>query len=132
MHRIVCLGGTARRSASVEVLTDGGRCTTARKVAFEKAYRTAPVNRRYDTIRDASLTCARKPTRLSLIYRTETTTKIFKTGKLKSKNGYARSNSKSLGNHVVSPEEEKVRLQWEGCAENGGFKSGMKDRVGGG
>ena len=24
-----------------------------------------------------------------------------------------RSNSKSLGNHVVSPEEEK-RLQWEG------------------
>ena len=25
-----------------------------------------------------------------------------------------RSNSKSLGNHVVSPEEEKKRLQWEG------------------
>jgi len=24
-----------------------------------------------------------------------------------------RSNSKSLGNHVVSPEEEKERLQWE-------------------
>ena len=24
-----------------------------------------------------------------------------------------RSNSKSLGNHVVSPEEEKKRLQWE-------------------
>jgi len=28
-----------------------------------------------------------------------------------------RCNSKSLGNHVVSPEEEKVRLQWEGFAE---------------
>ena len=28
-----------------------------------------------------------------------------------------RSNSKSLGNHVVSPEEEKERLQWEGFAE---------------
>ena len=30
---------------------------------------------RYDTIRDAILTCARKPTLVSLIYRTETTTK---------------------------------------------------------
>ena len=30
---------------------------------------------RYDTIRDAILTCARKPTRVSLIYRTEPTTK---------------------------------------------------------
>jgi len=29
-----------------------------------------------DTIRDAMLTCARKPTRVSLIYRTEPTTKV--------------------------------------------------------
>ena len=29
----------------------------------------------YDTIRDAILTCARKPTKVSLIYRTEPTTK---------------------------------------------------------
>jgi len=28
-----------------------------------------------------------------------------------------RSNSKSLGNHVVSPEEEKERLQWERFTE---------------
>jgi len=42
---------------------------------------------RYDT-RDATLTCDRKPTRVSLIYRTEPTTKKCKTEKLKSKNGY--------------------------------------------
>ena len=38
-----------------------------------------------------------------------------------------RSNSKSLGNHVVSPEEEKERLQREGFAEKGGFKPGIKE-----
>jgi len=37
-----------------------------------------------------------------------------------------RSNSKSLGNHVVSPEEEE-RLQREVFAEKEGFKPGMKE-----
>ena len=32
-----------------------------------------------------------------------------------------RSNSKSLGNHVVSPEEEKERLRWEGFVEKEGL-----------
>jgi len=45
---------------------------------------------RYDTVRDAVLTCARKPTRVSLIHRTEPTTTKCKTEKLKSKNGYAQ------------------------------------------
>jgi len=38
-----------------------------------------------------------------------------------------KSNSKHLGNHIVSPEEVKERLQWEGFAENKGFESGMKE-----
>jgi len=38
-----------------------------------------------------------------------------------------RSNSKSLGNYVVSPEEENKRLQLEGFAEKEGFKSPTRE-----
>jgi len=38
----------------------------------------------------------------------------------KVKTDMPRSNCKSLGNHVVSPEEKKERLQWEGFAEKEG------------
>ena len=57
---------------------------------------------RYDTIRDAILTCARKPTEVSLIYRTEPTTKKFKNRKkVKSKKtDMLRSNSKQSGKSI--------------------------------
>jgi len=53
----------------------------------------APATIRYDTIRDAILTCSRKPTRVSLIYRTETLWEI----------------------HVISPEEEREAMVGRIC-----------------
>ena len=64
-------------------------------------YRYGTDTIRYDTIRDVILTRARKPTWVSLIYRTETTTKKcknWKTKRWKVKKDMLRSNSKSLRN----------------------------------
>ena len=69
---------------------------------------------RHHTIRDAILVCARKPTWVSLIYRTEPTTKKCKTKKLKSKKRICSEVAvKVWGIHVVSPEEEKEKLRWD-------------------
>ena len=97
-------------------------CFTTGARVFFVHYRTW-LDLRHNTIRDAILTCARKPTwvSLGLIYRTEPTTKKCKTEK-KLQTNMLRSNSKSLGIHVVSPEEETERLQWEGFAEKEGTK----------
>jgi len=82
-------------------------------------------SRKYDTILDAILTCARKPIWVSLIYRPETTTKKCKTEELKrKKTDMLRSNSKQSvhywkrerENPCSSPEEKMKRLRWEAFA----------------
>ena len=60
----------------------------------------------YTMIRDAILTCARKPTRVISIYRTKTTTKKCKNRKSK-KRICSEVTVKVWGIHVVSHEEEK-------------------------
>jgi len=69
---------------------------------------------RYDTTRDAILTCAQKRTRVSLIYRTEPTTEKWKTEKRKKckKRICSEVTVKVWGIHAVSP-KEKERLRWE-------------------
>ena len=84
---------------------------------------------RYDTIRDATLTRARKSTRVGLIYRTEPTTRKCKTEKTeKQKRIYSEVTVKVWGIHAVSPEEEKEKLQWErgrGVGTAGALTSAM-------
>jgi len=73
-------------------------------------------------IRDAISTCTQKPTGVSLIYRTEPTTKKWKTD----------CSVNSLGNPCSQSWRRKRRLWCEALAENEGFKPGMKELGGDG
>jgi len=63
---------------------------------------------RYDTIRDDILTCAQKPTRVSLIYRTGPTTKKWKNRKTEKKIRICSEVSVNIWRiRGVGPEEER-------------------------
>jgi len=97
-YTLTKLYSQCRRTASgVNEPLVNSACTTARISNISKADRFAVFHRylssiglRYDTIQNTILTCARKLTWVSLIYRTEPTAKKCKTRKLKCKNGYAQ------------------------------------------
>ena len=137
-HRPACHSGTnstakPKDCAGRYVSQDSANCCTAGQ---EKAVEHIQKNRsndtiRYDTIRDAILTCARKPTWVSLIYRTEPTTKKCKKNrKTKSRKQICSEITvNSPGNPCSGYLRRNEGLQWEGLAENEGFKPGVKEWV---
>ena len=82
-----------------------------------------PTQPNTDTIQDAILTCAWKPTWVSLIYRTEPTTKKWKTEELKSRKWICSEVTvNSPGNPCSRSWRRKRYLRWEGFAEKERFK----------
>jgi len=72
--------------------------------------------------------CAQKLTCISLIYRTEPTTKKWKNGKTKVKKQICSEVSvNSPGNPWNQSWRRKGRLWWEGFAEKEGFEPGAKE-----
>jgi len=89
---------------------------------------------RYDTIRDAILTCTRKPTWVSLIYRTEPTSKNWEKRQTK-KIKYILCSEvlvNSPGNPWIQSWKRKGKAAVEKIYRKGSFKPGMKEWVGDG
>jgi len=95
-----------------------------------------PLVVRHDTIRDGVLTCARKPTRVGSIYRTEPW-QLKSVKKQKKTKSREQIRSEITVNSPGNPRSEylsrrKEGLQCEGFAEKEGFKPGIKKWVGDG
>ena len=105
LQHVTCRRSTGRRFALQTSLN-----TRHNELRYRRARSSTPS---YDTIRDAIITCARKPTRVSSIYRTEPTTKKCKTEKLDSrkKRIFSERTVNSLGN----PCSESRRRKRKGC-----------------
>jgi len=112
--------GSRRKGMSVDQLTLSSSSSSYR--SFQHSSQSIPSLTPDDTIRDAVLTYAQKLTRVSLIYRTEPTTKKWTTEKLKSKKtDMRRSNGKQSGESVESIMKKKRKATMGRICRKGRF-----------